>query len=250
MNRAPVVIAISTDGAAPMLGQSIRARIESVVPLGLSGWASAAKGWRSRLKQRLADFAELEYVSSMGLRSILAAAKTAQDRGGNLTICGLRGLPKQVFEMTRLLPLGPVVRQRLRTAGQSRFDDAVRIGRDGLAVEREAPWIAKPIGPDLGQSSGHADEGIRRRNAVRGRARLHVDVGGYRLRRREALAEFTRKVADEVETSGEARALEPMSAADRKVVHDTVAEFAGLATASEGEEPDRRVVIRPDGSPG
>src|SRR5437763_6638682 len=58
VNRAPVVIAISTDGAAPMLGQSIRARIESVVPLGLSGWASAAKGWRARLKQRLADFAD------------------------------------------------------------------------------------------------------------------------------------------------------------------------------------------------
>jgi uroporphyrin-III C-methyltransferase/precorrin-2 dehydrogenase/sirohydrochlorin ferrochelatase len=57
VNRAPVVIAISTDGAAPMLGQSIRARIESVVPLGLSGWASAAKGWRARLKERVADFA-------------------------------------------------------------------------------------------------------------------------------------------------------------------------------------------------
>ena len=60
----------------------------------------------------IADFAELEYVSSMGLRSILAAAKTAQDHGGNLTICGLRGLPKQVFEMTRLLPLFPVFETR------------------------------------------------------------------------------------------------------------------------------------------
>src|SRR5438874_8743012 len=58
VNRAPVVIAISTDGAAPMLGQSIRARIEGVIPLGLSGWASAAKGWRPRLKQRLGDFAD------------------------------------------------------------------------------------------------------------------------------------------------------------------------------------------------
>ena len=60
----------------------------------------------------IADFTDLEYVSSMGLRSILAAAKTAQDRGGNLTICGLRGLPKQVFEMTRLLPLFPVFESR------------------------------------------------------------------------------------------------------------------------------------------
>src|SRR5438270_3714931 len=58
VNRAPIVIGISTDGAAPMLGQSIRARIEGVIPLGLSGWASAAKGWRPWLKQRLADFAD------------------------------------------------------------------------------------------------------------------------------------------------------------------------------------------------
>lgn len=58
VNRSPVVIAISTDGAAPMLGQSIRARIESVLPLGISAWTSAAKQWRIRLKQRIPGFAE------------------------------------------------------------------------------------------------------------------------------------------------------------------------------------------------
>jgi uroporphyrin-III C-methyltransferase / precorrin-2 dehydrogenase / sirohydrochlorin ferrochelatase len=57
VNRDPVVLAISTDGAAPMLGQSIRARVEAVLPLGLSDWAKAAKGWRPRLKARVADFA-------------------------------------------------------------------------------------------------------------------------------------------------------------------------------------------------
>jgi uroporphyrin-III C-methyltransferase/precorrin-2 dehydrogenase/sirohydrochlorin ferrochelatase len=58
VNRSPIVIAISTDGAAPMLGQSIRARIESVLPLGLSRWAEAAKSWRVHLKQRVSDFGE------------------------------------------------------------------------------------------------------------------------------------------------------------------------------------------------
>jgi len=58
VNRAPVVLAISTDGAAPMLGQSIRARIESVLPLGLSAWAKAAHEWRPGLKRRLASFAD------------------------------------------------------------------------------------------------------------------------------------------------------------------------------------------------
>ena len=57
VNRNPVVLAISTDGAAPMLGQSIRARIESVLPLGLSAWAGAAKSWRPRLKAHLPNFA-------------------------------------------------------------------------------------------------------------------------------------------------------------------------------------------------
>jgi uroporphyrin-III C-methyltransferase/precorrin-2 dehydrogenase/sirohydrochlorin ferrochelatase len=58
VNRAPVVIAISTDGGAPMLGQSIRARIESVLPLGLSAWAKAALKWRPQVKSELADFAD------------------------------------------------------------------------------------------------------------------------------------------------------------------------------------------------
>lgn len=58
VNRSPVVVAISTDGAAPVLGQSIRARIESVLPLGLSAWAKAAKEWRSRLKQRVSSFSD------------------------------------------------------------------------------------------------------------------------------------------------------------------------------------------------
>jgi spoIIIJ-associated protein len=76
-------------------------------------------------------------------------------------------------------------------------------------------------------------------------ARLRVDIGGYRERRREALATFARQVADEVRSSGTERALEPMSPPDRKVVHDTVAELDGVDTSSEGEEPRRRVVIHP-----
>lgn len=75
--------------------------------------------------------------------------------------------------------------------------------------------------------------------------RLRVDVGGYRVRRREALAKFAAKVAAQVVESGEAASLEPMNAADRKVVHDTVTDIDGVRTSSEGEEPRRRVVISP-----
>jgi spoIIIJ-associated protein len=76
-------------------------------------------------------------------------------------------------------------------------------------------------------------------------ARLRIDIAGYRERRREALARFTEQVVAQVVATGEARALEPMSAADRKVVHDVVNTLAGVSTRSEGEDPFRRVVITP-----
>jgi spoIIIJ-associated protein len=75
--------------------------------------------------------------------------------------------------------------------------------------------------------------------------RIHVDVAGYRAKRREALAEFTRSLAAKVLETGRPQALEPMSASDRKVVHDTASEIDGITTVSEGEDPRRRVVLRP-----
>jgi spoIIIJ-associated protein len=75
--------------------------------------------------------------------------------------------------------------------------------------------------------------------------RILVDVAGYRERRAAALRRFSQQVASEVVSSGEERALEPMSPADRKVVHDTVTEIEGVASRSEGEDPNRYVVIAP-----
>ena len=75
--------------------------------------------------------------------------------------------------------------------------------------------------------------------------RILVDVAGYRERRIAALRRFTTEVAAEVLESGSERALEPMSAADRKVVHDTVLTIEGVASSSQGEEPHRFVVILP-----
>jgi spoIIIJ-associated protein len=76
------------------------------------------------------------------------------------------------------------------------------------------------------------------------RARLMLDIGGYRARRRAELADYARTVAEEVARTGQPKALEAMSPFERKIVHDAVAE-AGLRSESEGEEPDRRVVIFP-----
>jgi spoIIIJ-associated protein len=76
------------------------------------------------------------------------------------------------------------------------------------------------------------------------RTRIMLDVGGYRAQRRSELTELGTDAAEEVRASGVPRRLEAMTPFERKVVHDAVA-AAGLRSESEGEEPNRRVVVFP-----
>jgi spoIIIJ-associated protein len=85
---------------------------------------------------------------------------------------------------------------------------------------------------------------VHRRTGAR--ARLMLDVGGFRARRRLELAELGRSVAEEVSRSGEPKKLRAMSPFERKIIHDAIA-LAGLRSESEGEEPNRRVVVFPAG---
>ena len=85
---------------------------------------------------------------------------------------------------------------------------------------------------------------VQRKTGAR-TGRLLLDVAGYRAKRKEALSRFTEKVAQQVVDSGEPAALEPMSSADRKIVHDTANAIEGVTTSSEGEDPRRRVVVHP-----
>jgi spoIIIJ-associated protein len=75
--------------------------------------------------------------------------------------------------------------------------------------------------------------------------RILVDVAGYRERRSAALKRFSTQVAEEVLASGQEKALEAMSPADRKAVHDAINELDGVVTRSEGEDPHRHIVIAP-----
>ena len=76
------------------------------------------------------------------------------------------------------------------------------------------------------------------------RSRLMLDVAGFRADRRAALVTVARAAIEEVRSSGERKALDPMTAFERKVVHDEVV-AAGLSSESEGVEPQRHVVILP-----
>ncbi|HEV8118144.1 MAG TPA: RNA-binding cell elongation regulator Jag/EloR [Thermoanaerobaculia bacterium] len=79
------------------------------------------------------------------------------------------------------------------------------------------------------------------------RCSVLVDVEDYRKRRRAQVLQRARDAAERVKKSGRQEALEPMSAYERKLVHDAVAEIGGLTTESEGEDPERRVVIQRGG---
>ncbi len=76
------------------------------------------------------------------------------------------------------------------------------------------------------------------------RSRLMLDVAGWRAAKRAALTEAGGKAAESAKESGEPVRLEPMTPFERKIVHDAVA-AAGLTSESEGEEPNRRVVVMP-----
>jgi spoIIIJ-associated protein len=76
------------------------------------------------------------------------------------------------------------------------------------------------------------------------RSRLMLDIAGHRAERRQALVELARTAIEAAKETGTKQSLEPMSAFERKVVHDEVA-AAGLVSESEGVDPNRHVVILP-----
>ena len=118
--------------------------------------------------------------------------------------------------------------------------------RDAAMVELSGPELALLIGRH-GATLEALQEVTRAavQRQVGGRAFVNLDVEGYRARRREILERRARSAAAKVRRSGKAQALEPMPAFERKVVHDALTRFGGVETSSEGEEPNRRVVISP-----
>lgn len=125
----------------------------------------------------------------------------------------------------------------------------VELDRDGSELE------VRVQGADLGLMVG---PGGRTLTAVQDLARvaaqrrlgdhdthLRIDVAGYRERRKASLEAFARKIAGQVRESGKALAIEPMASPDRKVIHDVLSSEEGVSTRSEGEDPNRRVIVSP-----
>ena len=149
----------------------------------------------------------------------------------------------------------PVEEQRETLQG---FVTGVAIAFDPSAkvelVEEGTTLQAQVTGENLGRLVGNkastlqsleelARTAMHRAAAGRRYHRIQVDVDEYRARRRAALAKFATDLAQSVAESGESKAMEPMGAADRKLIHDAVAEVAGVETVSEGRDPRRYIVI-------
>ena len=151
------------------------------------------------------------------------------------------------------LPQQADIAEEFMSGLAERFGVTVEMAREDVADDEIRITVS---GDDMGRMVGRRgatamaiDDLVRtvlQRQAGSSRdGRIRVDVGGVRTRRAKALASFCRSQAVEVRESGVARSLEPMGGADRKVVHDTIADEDGVDTISEGEDPNRRVVIVP-----
>lgn len=116
-----------------------------------------------------------------------------------------------------------------------------------LDVRVEGDELGLMVGP--GGRTLNAIQDLARVSAQRRlgdhETRLRIDVAGYRARRSEALQRFAADVAASVRESESARALEPMNSADRKVIHDALNDEDGVESRSEGDDPNRRIVVTP-----
>ena len=121
---------------------------------------------------------------------------------------------------------------------QSRIEDEV-LYLDVVGEQTEA--LVGPKGATMYSVLELTRTTVQRRTF--GAPRMRIDIAGYGARRREALTIYTSKLVEQLRENGGEVMLEPMNAADRKVVHDAAGAFEGIRTYSEGEEPHRAVVI-------
>ena len=125
--------------------------------------------------------------------------------------------------------------------------DHGRAAVEVVAEEDEERWLRRLVGDD-GEVLDALQELTRLAVQARTgeRSRLMLDIGGYRAKRRAELTVVAEKAIEKVRSTGEALALDPLNAFERKVVHDVVT-AAGLSSVSYGVDPERYIEIQPAG---
>ena len=132
--------------------------------------------------------------------------------------------------------------------------DALELDAEVIVEETPDEIAARVEGEELGLLIGRRGQTIDAvqlvcyRVAFRGRGerkRVSVDAAGYRERRRETVERQADRAADRALETGKEIELEPMSPTERKIIHDRLKDRSGLETFSEGEEPERCVIVAP-----
>lgn len=108
-------------------------------------------------------------------------------------------------------------------------DSALLIGLDGQTLDSFSHLIKVILFQKTGQKFS-----------------LFVDVGGYRQRQTQVMIEKVEKIARRVARTGYAEVLEPMNSFQRRLAHLAVSKIKGVTTGSVGQEPERRIIIRPE----
>ena len=162
--------------------------------------------------------------------------------GGNEAKIRVTVLKESALEAERFL-LGLIERMGIEASVEHR-----------LGSPDEGPAIIDVRGEDLGLLIGWRGETLRGlqllvnqavRQALEDAEAVVIDVERYRARREDSVRELALRVADRAKRNQERVGLEPMQPYERRVVHTTLAEDPDVSTESEGEEPERRVVVTP-----
>lgn len=133
--------------------------------------------------------------------------------------------------------------------------DAMELESDVTFEEQEdGTWRLEVVGDDASEVIGRYGHGL---NALQyltvlvtqkrtgEHLRITLDAAGYRAKREAALVEQARSLAAEVAQAGQEAELDPLSAFERRIIHNALVDHPDVITYSEGVEPDRRVVIAP-----
>ena len=212
-----------------------------------TGTSRSARRRRNRSKSATvgsaAGSAEIRESSQNGSTREPAHAKAPRSTEGKETVDMAEGMTlEEQGEIGRTFLAGLLAEYGVEATVESRLldEETVEIAANG----EDLGMLVGPRGSTLAAIQDLTRAVVQRQCPSR-TDRILVDVAGYRERRSAALKRFSVQIAEEVISSGQEKALEAMSPADRKAVHDAINEMDGVVTRSEGEDPHRHVVIAP-----
>lgn len=168
----------------------------------------------------------------------------------------------QPREEKPVIPVSPEAMEKV-TAEAIRFisgllrqmgiEAEVQVREQLVADQLRLEIVGKDMGPVIGRRGDTLDAIQYLTSLVMGRVteehvRLSVDTENYRVKRAESLERLARKMAAKAVQYRKPMVLEPMNPYERRIIHSTLQDYAGVTTYSTGSEPGRRVVISPEGS--